>query len=423
MKKIARISLIVIVLCFIFQLWGGEECKCCDDVQDRGSRWEGYDMKYKVSASACCSAYFDYVTTSIVDGPYGGWSITLPTGFDDDRNDNNGYWPFSVILHSPKEAGGKFDPTTQDSFYVGRVEMVADFPWSSSGATCTVWALYICMDGVVNNSCITVSESPPVASFKSLNVIELGRSDEKTFDGGHMVGGSIRFDPTASYDSDGQIITYEWDFDNGNKFSTDAPNIYDVIFQEARIYNVTLTVTDNDGLTNTFDERLDLTLKEGDLIFIRTAWWNIPFDILGHDYTHVGMYTEGQWMIETILTGNARSSGEVGVVQTPVSGWSYPSETFATLVRVKTANDKIRQRAVAFAQSKLSQGYDLKVRKKSVNQPNYYCSELIWAAYYKASKGKIDLGNKGKKGGVWPDNIINDDENTKVIGYHWEHNP
>ena len=176
-------------------------------------------------------------------------------------------------------------------------------------------------------------------------------------------------------------------------------------------------------MTNTFDERLDLTLKEGDLIFIRTAWWNKPFNIVGNDYTHVGMYTGGQWMIESILTGNARSSGEAGVVQTPVSGWSYKSETFATLVRVKTANDKIRQRAVAFAQSKLGQGYDLKVRKKSVNQPNYYCSELVWAAYYKASKGKIDLGNKGKKGGVWPDDIINDAENTKVIGYHWEHNP
>jgi len=30
---------------------------------------------------------------------------------------------------------------------------------------------------------------PPVASFKSLNVVELGNSDEKTFEGGHMVGG------------------------------------------------------------------------------------------------------------------------------------------------------------------------------------------------------------------------------------------
>lgn len=262
-----------------------------------------------------------------------------------------------------------------------------------------------------------------VASFKSLNVIELGDVEEKTFDGGHMVGGVIRFDPSASYDLDGEIIKYEWDFDNGIKFSTNEPNIYDMKFDEARVYNVTLTVTDNNGLSNTFMETLDLTLKDGDLIFIRTAWWDIPFNLVGNEYTHVGMYIGGQWMIESILSENSRSSGLAGVVVTPLSGWSYPSETYATLVRVETADDTIRQEAVAYALSKLGQGYDINVWKKEVHKPNYYCSELIWAAYYKASKGKIDLGNKGKKGGVWPDDIINDTVNTRIRGYHWEHHP
>jgi uncharacterized protein YycO len=270
-----------------------------------------------------------------------------------------------------------------------------------------------------------LANQPPVASFKSLNVIERGYSDEETFDGGHMVGGVIRFDPTASYDPDGEITEYEWDFDNGTKFSTGSPNVYDITFGEARVYNVKLTVTDNNGSTNTFEETLDLTLKDGDLIFIRTAWWDIPFNLVGNEYTHVGMYIGGQWMIESILSGNSRSGGLAGVVVTPLSGWSYPGETYATLVRVKTADDKIRQEAVAFALSKSikGQGYDWKVWQKSVNQPDYYCSELIWAAYYKASKGKIDLGNTGKKGAVWPDDIMNDTANTQIVGYHWEHNP
>jgi uncharacterized protein YycO len=173
---------------------------------------------------------------------------------------------------------------------------------------------------------------------------------------------------------------------------------------------------------NTYTEPLDLTLKDGDLIFIRTAWWDIPFNIVLNEYTHVGMYIGGQWMIESILTENPRSNSLAGVVVTPLSGWSYPSETFATLVRVITANDRIRENAVGFALSKLGQGYDLNVWSKSVNKPNYYCSELIWAAYYKASKGRINLGNK-KRGGVWPDDIMNDTVNTRVIGYHHEHHP
>lgn len=266
------------------------------------------------------------------------------------------------------------------------------------------------------------SNRPPVASFKSLNVLELGRKNEYTLDGGHMVGGTIRFDPTKSFDPDGKITKYEWNFDNGKKFSTNGPNIYDTKFESARIYNVTLTVTDNGGLTNTSKETLDLTLKDGDLIFIRTAWWNIPFNMAANEYTHVGMYIGKQRMIETILTKNSRSKGLIGVVITPISGWSYPSETYATVVRVKTANDKIRQNAVAFALSKLGQRYDLNVWNKSVDKPNYYCSELVWAAYYKASNGKIDLGNK-KKGGVWPDDIMDDTKNIKIIGYHREHLP
>lgn len=270
---------------------------------------------------------------------------------------------------------------------------------------------------------------PPVASFENFNVLELGNINEKTLVGGHMVGGVIRFDPSESFDPDGKIINYEWNFDNGIKFITNEPNVYDITFREARIYNVALTVTDNDGSTNTYKETLDLTLKDGDLIFIRTAWWDIPFTIVGNRYTHVGMYAGGQWMIETILSSNSRSNGRSGVTLTPLDGWSYGSETYgsetyATLVRVESADDKIRQEAVAFALSKIGQDYDLNVWKKGVNSPNYYCSELIWAAYYKASKGKIDLGNTGKKGGVWPDDIIyNDPVNIKVIGYHWEHDP
>jgi PKD repeat protein len=267
-----------------------------------------------------------------------------------------------------------------------------------------------------------VAHQPPVASFKSLNVIELGDLDEETFDGGHMVGGVIRFDPTESYDPDGEIIKYEWDFNNGIKFTTDVPNIYDIKFKKSKVYNVTLIVTDNDGLTNTFVETLDLTLKEGDLIFIRTKIYSTFFSLVGNEYTHVGMYIGGKWMIESIYSGNSRSGGRKGVVKTPLTGWSYPSETYATLVRVITANDKIRKQAIAFAKSKLGQGYDIFVNKKSVDQRNYYCSELIWAAYYKASKGKINLGNK-KKGGVWPDDIIFDTVNTQIIGYHWEHYP
>ncbi|MCS6936183.1 MAG: PKD domain-containing protein [Candidatus Bipolaricaulota bacterium] len=63
-------------------------------------------------------------------------------------------------------------------------------------------------------------------------------------------GERVTFDASASSDSDGQIVLYEWDFDGDGK--TDATGkIVEHIFKSAGTYSVTLTVTDNDGLKDT----------------------------------------------------------------------------------------------------------------------------------------------------------------------------
>jgi len=55
----------------------------------------------------------------------------------------------------------------------------------------------------------------------------------------------IIFNSDCSYDEDGEIVSYLWDFDDG----TDSEEINPVhSFEEKGNYNVTLTVTDDDGL-------------------------------------------------------------------------------------------------------------------------------------------------------------------------------
>jgi len=61
------------------------------------------------------------------------------------------------------------------------------------------------------------------------------------------VGESVRFDGTDSYDPDGTIERYRWDFGDG---STDSGSIVYHSFSRAGSYSVTLTVTDNKGATN-----------------------------------------------------------------------------------------------------------------------------------------------------------------------------
>lgn len=60
-------------------------------------------------------------------------------------------------------------------------------------------------------------------------------------------GQTIQFIASESYDPDGTVNSYEWEFEDGSK-STGA--IIEKIFEDGGLKNFTLTITDNDGLNN-----------------------------------------------------------------------------------------------------------------------------------------------------------------------------
>ena len=55
------------------------------------------------------------------------------------------------------------------------------------------------------------------------------------------------FDGSASFDPDGSIARYAWDFGDGNLGSGLQPQH---TYLGTGVYDVTLTVTDSDGATN-----------------------------------------------------------------------------------------------------------------------------------------------------------------------------
>jgi PGF-CTERM protein len=62
------------------------------------------------------------------------------------------------------------------------------------------------------------------------------------------VGEEVNFDASSSYDSDGSIVSYEWDFGDS---STDSGETVTHKYSEQGDYTAILTVTDNDGANDT----------------------------------------------------------------------------------------------------------------------------------------------------------------------------
>jgi len=90
-------------------------------------------------------------------------------------------------------------------------------------------------DSTSANVTISSSLQPPVASFIY--------SPESP-----VVNETVAFDASASYDPDGTIVSYSWNFDDGN---TETGKTTTHVYTIGDTYTVVLTVTDNDGLTDT----------------------------------------------------------------------------------------------------------------------------------------------------------------------------
>ena len=62
-----------------------------------------------------------------------------------------------------------------------------------------------------------------------------------------LIGVTVTFDGSGSIDSDGFIVSYEWNF--GDSFAIETGQVLEHSYTETGVYNVTLTVTDNEGGT------------------------------------------------------------------------------------------------------------------------------------------------------------------------------
>ena len=94
------------------------------------------------------------------------------------------------------------------------------------------------------------ANEPPIASF--------------TYSPKHpVVNQTISFNASPSYDPDGNITCYEWDFGDG---TNGTGKIVNHSYSSADTYKIALTVTDNDGATNSSSQYI--TIREANQIYL-----------------------------------------------------------------------------------------------------------------------------------------------------------
>ena len=109
---------------------------------------------------------------------------------------------------------------------------IGDTPYSIDGDKDN----YPLMERFENYIVTPVPNQPPVANFTYY--------PEKP-----VVNQSVTFDASSSYDPDGNIMNYEWDFGDGNITNT-TEEVISHSYSESGSYKVTLTVKDDKGAKN-----------------------------------------------------------------------------------------------------------------------------------------------------------------------------
>ncbi len=142
-------------------------------------------------------------------------------------------------------------------------------------------------------------EMPPVANF--------------TYE---IDGATVTFDASSSYDPDGEIVTWLWDFDDGVE---GAGEIVEHSYSEGGTFEVTLTVIDDDGYEGQITKSIEVEAEyefETALLIGRITKLNTDGDVFTFDSVMVRYITFSPFSFNSYYSGEtiAISQDYIGLV-------------------------------------------------------------------------------------------------------------
>ena len=141
------------------------------------------------------------------------------------------------------------------------------------------------------------------------------------------------------------------------------------------------------------------TLKRGDIIYESKG----GFGITGHIAIVEGKYYSSTYQQYYIRVVEAISEGVVRSVLDD----SRIDDKYSSVLRVVGASETIASNATKFCIGQLGKSYMIDFKKDtSPNEPDWYCSELVWAGYFNQG---IDIETTGiyNEPGITPRDINN----------------
>lgn len=192
---------------------------------------------------------------------------------------------------------------------------------------------------------------------------------------------SVNFDGSVSYDTDGNITSYHWNFGDG---ATDSGAIVEHTYNNPGNYTATLTVTDNGGATDSATVGITVIAPPPKAIYVSGITMSVAFKginvnatakvtIIDEDGSPVSNATvTGQWsgLVSGTASGITSADGSVSfmsptskksgiftftVTNVSASGYTYPDQIIETWDSIST-DGSTNQNPVADAQATPTSG-------------------------------------------------------------------
>ena len=261
------------------------------------SNYDGYDnvnIRFRFGTDYSVNEYPGWYIDDVVIFGQGNWDNIPPTanaGADQIVNDADGDEEETVIFNG----SGSYDPDGNIDSYTW---LDADLSLIGSGISLEH------SFSIGTHTVTLVVEDNEGASSTDEVVIIINPNQAPSADAGpeqsSLVGNEVIFDGSGSYDPDGSMVAYEWDFDDSDGIGVDATG--DTVshsYAVAGEYTATLIVTDNGGATTSDTVRV---IVENQISEDSVEITNVLYDAKKDTLTIIARSSAGS---EAVLTATA----------------------------------------------------------------------------------------------------------------------